>query len=118
MCKDQLSAPTDFSSLAKFVADVRVSRPQAWRSVERLKLACALEATRVSSLRCDADSLFSTQTVRDPTSEFGQGFDDSDLATRLSAPCVWPPRWPSVDLLDCGALSDLPTAPTTWFRAE
>jgi hypothetical protein len=45
MCKDQDWARSDFLSLAKFVADARATRSDAWKSVERLKLSCALEAS-------------------------------------------------------------------------
>ncbi|MDQ6627539.1 MAG: hypothetical protein M3Z29_03690 [Pseudomonadota bacterium] len=118
MYKDQILARVEFSSLAKFVADVRVSRPQAWRSVERLKPACALEATPYSSRHCDTDDLSSARTLQDLGSGPGQGFDVSGLATWLSAPDVWPSRRDSDDLVVCEAFFALPAAGTDWFVAE
>ena len=55
MYKDQTSVRRDFLSLAKFAADVSAARPQAWKSVERLKLACALEAVWTPTPRCGLD---------------------------------------------------------------
>jgi hypothetical protein len=118
MYKDQTSARRDFLALAKFVADMRAARPQAWKSVERLKLACALEAVWTPALRDDLDDPSFARTVQDVRSELGKSFDDSELAMWLSSPNVWLQSRVPVDLLVCDASSVLAAARTDRFVAE
>ena len=118
MDKDQTSARRDFLSLAKFVADTRQARPQAWKGVERLKLACALEVVRTPALPCDLDNPSFAQTVQDVRSELGSSFDHSELAAWLSSPNVWLQRRVPVDLLVCDASSVLAAARTDRFVVE
>jgi hypothetical protein len=118
MYKDQTSTRRDFLSLEKFVADVRVARPQAWKGVERLKLACALEAVWMPVLRCDLDDPSFAQTMQDVRSELGKSFDDSELAAWLSSPNVWLQSRVPVDLLVSDASSVLAAARTDRFVAE
>jgi hypothetical protein len=115
---DQTSARHDFLSLAKFVADIRAARPRAWRSIERLKLACAMETVWPPALRCDLDHPSFARAVQDVRSELGQSFDDSDLATWLSSPNVWLQSRVPVDLLVSDASSVLAAARTDRFVIE
>jgi len=72
MFDEQTSARSDVLSLEKFVADTRAARPQAWKSVERLKLACALESVWVPMLQCELDDL--ARTMPEARGELGSSF--------------------------------------------
>ncbi len=118
MYKDQTSARRDFLSLAKFAADMRAARPEAWKSVERLKLACALEAVWAPTQRSCLDDPSVARGVQDVRSELGKSFDDSELATWLSSPNVWLQSRIPFDLLASDASSVLAAARTDRFVAE
>ena len=100
------------------MADTRAARPQAWKSVERLKLACALESVWTPMLRRGlADPLFA-QNMQDVRRELGKDFDDSELALWLSSPNVWLQSRIPVDLLVSDTSSVLAAARTDRFVAE
>ena len=118
MGKIQSSTRSDLLSLAKFVADARTARSQASKSVERLKLACALEAARIPMLPRDLGDPSFSRAVQDIRSKLGKGFDDSKLATWLSSPNVWLQSRVPVDLLVSDASSVLAAARTDRFVVE
>jgi hypothetical protein len=116
--ENQISARRDFLALAKFVAHIRAVKPQAWKSVERLKLACALEAVWTPMLACDLLHPSFARTMHDVRSELGHCFDDSELAEWLSSPNVWLQCRVPVDLLVSDASSVLAAARTDRFVVE
>ncbi len=118
MYKDQTSLRRDFQALSKSVADMRAARPQGWKRVECLKLACALEAVSFPRLRFDLDDPSFARAVQEVRSELGRSFEGPELAMWLSSPNVWLQSRVPVDLLDSDASSVLAAARTDRFVAE
>ena len=118
MSSDATSVRSDVLSLAEFVADARAVRSQAWESVERLKLACALEAVWIPMLQFEQRDPSIAQTLQDVRSELGTSIDDSQLATWLASPNVWLHSRAPVDLLGSDMPSVLVAARTDRFLLE
>ena len=118
MGKNQSSTRSDLLSLANFVADARAARPQAWKCVERLKLACDQEAVWIPMLPRDLGDPSFSRTMQGVRSEPEKGFADSELATWLSSPNVWLQSRAPIDLLVSDASSVLAAARTDRFVAQ
>lgn len=118
MGENQSSTQSELLSLAKFVADAQAARPQAWKSVERLKVACALEAGPISMLPRDLGDRSFSLAVKGVRRELGESFDESEPATWLSSLNVWLQGRAPVDLLVSDASSVLAAARTDRFVAK
>jgi hypothetical protein len=118
MSSDPTPAPSDVQSLARFVAAARAMRPQAWEGVERLKLACALEAVWIPMLQFEQRDPSIAQALQDVRSELGMSIDDSALATWLASPNVWLQSRAPIDLLRSDVPSVLVAARTDRFLLE
>jgi hypothetical protein len=118
MDNDPTSVQPDFLSFGKFVTHVHAVRPQAWKRVGRLKLACALETVRSPALWCDVDDPSFARPVQDVRDELGKCFDHSELAAWLSSPNVWLQGRVPVDLLISEASVVLAAARTDRFVVE
>jgi hypothetical protein len=102
----------------KSLADLRAERLAAWASVERLKLACALEAVWLPMLQGERGDPSFASALGQVSSELGKSFDDSELAAWLTSPNIWLQCRAPVDLLGFDVPSVLAAARTDRFAVE